>query len=221
MPGFDIAGAVYPADRVSGDYFDFLSLGRKSIGMLVADVCGHGLGAALLMAQMQAYLRAFAESLEDPGELLTHANRLFARNDSGLFVTLFLGSLDAESGSFIYASSGHRGYLVDCHGSVKDLESTSVPLGIDKVLVVPSAPKVVLEPGDIMVLPTDGIEEAANTGGERFGRERTLDVVERCREESAAGIIQALHRAAREFAEGAPQQDDITVVVVKMLQESR
>ena len=221
VPGFEIAGAVYPADRVSGDYFDFLSLGRKSIGMLVADVCGHGLGAALLMAQMQAYLRAFAESLEDPGELLTHANRLFARNDSGLFVTLFLGSLDAASGSFIYASAGHRGYLVDCHGSVKDLESTSVPLGIDKVLVVPSAPKVVLEPGDIIVLPTDGIEEAANTGGERFGRERTLDVVERCREESAAGIIEALHRAAREFAVGAPQQDDITVVVVKMLRESR
>ncbi len=99
--------------------------------MLVADVCGHGLGAALLMAQMQAYLRAFAESLEDPGELLTHANRLFARNDSGLFVTLFLGSLDAESGSFIYASAGHRGYLVGPHGRVKDLESTSVPLGIE------------------------------------------------------------------------------------------
>ncbi|MHB8972888.1 MAG: SpoIIE family protein phosphatase [Pirellulaceae bacterium] len=217
VPGFDIAGAAHPADRVSGDYFDFLSLGQNSIGVLVADVCGHGLGAALLMAQTQAYLRALAESLADPGELLTHTNRLIAMGHFERFVTLFLGRLDAESGSFVYASAGHRGYLMSPHGTVKDLESTSMPLGVDERMVVSSAPANVLETGDIIVLPTDGIEETASPGGELFGRQRTLDVVDKNRAQSAAEIVQALHCATRDFADGAPQQDDITVVVLKRL----
>jgi phosphoserine phosphatase RsbU/P len=217
VPGFDIAGAVHPADRVSGDYFDFLTLGQNSIGILVADVCGHGLGAALLMAQTQAYLHALAETLDDPGELLTHANRLFAMSRSGYFVTLFLGRLDAESGTLVYASAGHQGYLIDRHGMVKHLESTSIPLGIDETTVVPSAPPLVLEKGDMIVLPTDGIEEARSPGGELFGRERTLDVVDRSRDKSAAGVVEALYGAAHDFAEGAQQKDDITAVVVKML----
>jgi phosphoserine phosphatase RsbU/P len=213
---YDIAGAVYPADRVSGDYFDFLPLGRDSVGLLVADVCGHGLGPALLMAQMQAYLRALAESHDDPGELLTHANRLLMRSHFGHFVTVFLGRLDRESNIFVYAGAGHRGYLVSAQCQVRELASTSLPLGVDDSCVVPSAPAIVWETGDIIVVPTDGFEETENAQGDRYGCARTLASVVACRTQSASGIVAAMRRAACDFAECEQQQDDMTVVVAKM-----
>jgi sigma-B regulation protein RsbU (phosphoserine phosphatase) len=215
VPGFDIAGAVYPADRVSGDYFDYLSLGPQGLGVLVADVCGHGLGAALLMAQTQAHLRALAESHLDPGALLTHTNRLFAMSHSDLFVTLFLGRLDLASSSFIYAGAGHQAYLLGGHGTRTQLESTSTPLGVRENAIISAAPAVVLKKGDIILLPTDGIEEATNPDGECFGRARMLDVLERNRDKTAAEIVKTLYRAAREFAGGAAQRDDMTIVVLK------
>lgn len=216
VPGFDIAGATHPAERVSGDYFDFVLIRQKSVGVLVADVSGHGLGPALVMSQTQAYLRAMAEIHDDPGELLTHVNRLVAASQSQHFVTLFLGRIDAETRSFVYAGAGHDGYLISANDTVKVLTSTSMPLGVLDTLTVPSAPAIILAPGDIIVLPTDGIEEAERPDGVLFGRERALHVVRANREKSAAEIVQALFRAARDFAEGEPQNDDISAVVVKM-----
>lgn len=218
--GFDIAGAVYPADRVSGDYFDYLSLGPKSIGILVADVSGHGLGAALLTAQMQAYLRALAESCDDPGELLTHANRLLTTSHSGHFVTVFLGRLDFHTKSFVYAGAGHRGFLVAPHCPPKELSSTSIPLGIDDSLKVPSAPPYSWEAGDLIVLPTDGFEEALNPQGIPFGCERVLAFVKECSQQSASDIVQAIHLAASSFLDCVEQQDDMTIVIAKLLPEN-
>jgi sigma-B regulation protein RsbU (phosphoserine phosphatase) len=217
VPGFDIAGAVHPARDASGDYFDFISLGDGSIGFLVADVSSHGLGPALLMAQMQAYIRALVDAHDDPAVLLNHAGRLFALNSSEHFVTFFLGRCDIESCSLVYASAGHQGYVVCQNGDVKVLESTGIPLGIDEKLSVASAPAVALKSGDIILLPTDGIEETKSPDGSFFGRERAFDVVRANRESSAAEIVEALFGAAREFTDGEPQEDDITAVVVKIL----
>ena len=170
------------------------------------------------MAQMQAYLRALAESHADPGELLTRANRLFATKHTGHFVTMFLGCLNAETRSFIYAGAGHRGYLISSCGAIQMLHSTSMPVGIEETTVTPSASAIFLKPGDILVVPTDGIEEAMNLADAYFGEERMLDVVRNNRSKTAAQIVNALFDAARDFAEGRPQKDDITVVVVKVLE---
>jgi sigma-B regulation protein RsbU (phosphoserine phosphatase) len=217
LPGFDMAGAVHPAERVSGDFFDYIPLGEDSVGLLVADVSGHGLGPALLMAQTQAYLRALAESYTDPGELLTHTNRLFAASQSGHFVTMFLGRLDATTRSFVYACAGHRGYLIASDGTVHVLDSTSIPLGIDESTTTSSAPAIILNPGDTLLVSTDGTEEAMSPQGRMFGRERMLDVVRGNGNDSAAQIVDALFREARNFTEKRPQADDITVLVVKAL----
>jgi PAS domain S-box-containing protein len=215
LPGFDIAGAVRTAEHASGDFFDYISLGQNSLGVLVADVCGHGLGPALLAAQTQAYLRALAESHTDPGELLTQANRLFAKTDSERFVTMFLCRLDQETRSLVYAGAGHRGYLFHANGEVKVLKSPGLPLGVVDQFTMPSAPPLVLEVGDIILLPTDGIEEAFSPAHGLFGRDRMFEVVRNNREKSAAEIVETLLAAACRFGDGEPQMDDITAVVVK------
>jgi phosphoenolpyruvate-protein phosphotransferase len=220
LPGFDIAGAVHPAESVSGDFFDYIPLGQDSLGVVVADVSGHGLAPALLMAQMQAYLHALADSYGDPGELLTHANRLFATSNSEHFVTMFLGCVDAATHSFVYASAGHPGYLISGNGTVRVLDSTSIPLGIEETTAPSSAPAAILKPGDILLVPTDGTEEAMSPDGRLFGRARMLDLVRNERTKSAAQIVDALFRAARDFTDERSQEDDITALVVKVLPAS-
>ncbi len=192
LPGFDIAGAVHPAERVSGDFFDYIPLGQNSVGVVVADVSGHGLGPALLMAQMQAYLHALADSYGDPGELLTRANRLFATSDSGHFVTMFLGCLDAATHSFVYAAAGHPGYLISSNGTVRVLHATGIPLGVEVTIPPSSAPAIILKPGDTLLVPTDGTEEAMSPEGRMFGREHMLNVVRNNGHKSAAQIVDAL-----------------------------
>jgi sigma-B regulation protein RsbU (phosphoserine phosphatase) len=215
--GLDIAAAVHPAERGSGDFFDYIPLGQDSIGIVVADVSGHGLGPALLMVQIQAYLRALAETCADPGKLLARANRLFATSDSGHFVTMFFGRLDVVTRSLVYIGAGHQAYLIANDGAVQVLDSTSVPLGVEKALSIYSTSTISLEAGDILVVPTDGAEEAVSIDGRQFGRERILDLVRNNRDKPAVEIVDSLFRAARDFAEQRPQEDDITVLIVKVL----
>jgi sigma-B regulation protein RsbU (phosphoserine phosphatase) len=172
------------------------------------------------MAQMQAYLHALADSHGDPGELLTRANRLFTASDSGHFVTMFLGCLDATTHSFVYASAGHPGYLISSNGTVRVLDSTSIPLGVEGTTALSSAPAIILKPGDILLVPTDGTEEAMSPEGRMFGRKHMLDVVRNNGNKSAAQIVDGLFCAARDFTERRPQEDDITALVVKVLPAS-
>lgn len=216
LPGFDMAADLYPADEVSGDFFDVLTLADNSVGIVVADVSGHGLGPGLLMAQLNAYLRSIAEVCSDPGEILSRANRFFARNSSGHFVTMFLVSLDAAARAFSYVGAGHQGYVFTANGEVHILKSTSTPLGIKEHLTLPPRQKIALAAGDIIFLPTDGIDEAMSPDRKLFGRERMCDLIRANTTQSAAQILKALYSAVREFTKGI-QSDDMTAVVVKSL----
>lgn len=220
LPGFDIACAVHPAESVSGDFFDYIPLGQSSIGFLVADVSGHGLGPALLMAQTQASLRALAETYSDPGDLLAHVNRLFIATESDHFVTMFLGRLDTSTNSFVYQAAGHQGYLIAKDGTVRVLQATNLPLGITANISTCPAPTIMLEPDDIVMIPTDGMEEAMSPDGKRFGRERLLEVVNINRDKSASQIVESLFRSARNFSSERTQSDDMTVLIVKVLPSS-
>ncbi len=217
IPGFDFAGGVYPAECVSGDFFSYLDLGENRVGILVADVSGHGLGPGLLMSQTQANLRALAEFCSDPRELLHRLNEHCSWGTAGSFVTLFLGCIDTEARSFVYAGAGQQGFLLRADGGVEILESTGCPLGVIDEWNEPSSPATKLESGDMIVLPTDGIEEAMNPNDDLFGRETMLDVIRNHASESAADIVKRLYSAARNFAGGKPQHDDITAMVVKVL----
>jgi sigma-B regulation protein RsbU (phosphoserine phosphatase) len=211
----DIAGAVFPAERVSGDYFDYLTPDDLRVGLVVADVSGHGLGPALVMAQVQAYLRALADDCDDPGEILTGVNRLFALRDGGRFVTLFLAFLDMKTRTLHYAGAGHQAYLLDAAGNTRVLSATGLPLGVKQSEEIPTSSPIPLQPGQILLLTTDGYEESLGPDQRLFGRRRALDILRAHRVRPAAELVQLLHAAVCDFAQQVPQGDDITLVVAK------
>jgi len=216
---FDIAGASYPAEATGGDYFDYLSMADGCLGIVVADVTGHGVGPALLMAETRAYLRTLALNGRDAGDILTRANRVLAEDvDFERFVTVLLARLDPRSQTLDYASAGHpSGYVLDGAGHVKaTLKRLGVPLGIQPDLEYAASPVISLSAGDIVLLLTDGIEEAMSPDDAFFGVDPILDVVRAHSERTAGEIVEALFRAVREFSHDLPQLDDLTVVVVKV-----
>jgi sigma-B regulation protein RsbU (phosphoserine phosphatase) len=222
IPGFDIAGASFPADATGGDYFDYFPLGAEHWMIAVGDVSSHGFGPALLMAETRAYLRAFsrASELGNLNRILTWVNRAITEDTkSEQFVTLIAARLDITTRQLAHASCGHPpGFVLDANGQIRaELKSTGLPLGISEDN--PLDPEVVISlvPGDLVMLSTDGIDEARNANGEEFGRQRLLETVQANRQQPAAAIIVAIRTAIRTFAGDAPQKDDITAVIIKVL----
>jgi PAS domain S-box-containing protein len=219
VPGFDIAGMSYPAEATGGDYFDFIPMLGGRIGVVVGDVTGHGIGPAMLMAETRAYLRIVARNREHLSEILPRVNRMLAEDvDFERFVTVLMVSLDPENRTFVYANAGHpAGLVLDAQGAVKSrLKRTAVPLGLKPDTDYRASDEVRLSPGDILVLLTDGVEEALSAAEEFFGTERTIQVVQANRNRSAAEIVSALYNAVCDFAHKAPQLDDVTVVIAKV-----
>jgi PAS domain S-box-containing protein len=220
LPGFEVGGASYPAEATGGDYFDYIPLGDGTVLFAIGDASGHGFGAALLMAETRAGLRALIGIRTDLSEILALLNRaLVGETAEAHFVTLLLARLDPSTRSFTYASAGHSAaYVFDPAGVVKaTVESGAPPLGIALDLHTHNPIKTVsLDPGDLILLLTDGIEEAHSPEGTLFGIHRCLDVVRACRHEKAGIIVERVCSAARAFSRNAPQFDDITVVVIKV-----
>jgi serine phosphatase RsbU (regulator of sigma subunit) len=217
--GFDIGGASYPAEAVGGDYYDYLPLGDDSLGVAIGDVSGHGIGPALLMAEVRAYLRAFAHTHAEPGEILGLVNRVLLPDIEGdRFITLLLARLDPRQRSLTYASAGHvTGYVLDDAGEIKQaLPSTSIPLGINRETNFPGSAPIALADGDLVLFLTDGVLEARSPDGFVFGSQRTIDVVRFYRRSSARQIVENLYYAVCAFTQGQPQYDDITATVIKV-----
>lgn len=219
IKGFDFASAAFPADAIGGDYFDFISFPDDCIGIVIGDVCGHGIGSALLMAEIRAYLRAFALRSPNVGEILTLMNNALA-SDLKLdhYATLIFCLLDPKSRTLVYASAGHTpGFIFDAEGSVKrPLESIDIPLGFLPGHLFGCSESIALEPGDILALLTDGITDAERPDQAFFGVERALDYIRDHRKESAQDIVNGLYRTVREFSDGLSQTDDITAVICKI-----
>ncbi|MBN9692920.1 MAG: SpoIIE family protein phosphatase [Verrucomicrobia bacterium] len=220
MAGYDIAGVSHPAEATGGDYFDFLSIREDCLGIVVADVSGHGLGPSLLMAEARAYLRPVARRFEDSGEILTRAQELL-RDDLGKerYITLLFIRLQGSTRSLSFANAGHpAGQLLGADGSVRAvLGRTGRPLGRQGDIAYPPGKEITLESGDILLMLTDGIDEAMRADEELFGVDRALDVVRALRDRPAAEIVEAICEAARQFTAPELPADDLTVVVVKVL----
>lgn len=223
-PGFDIAGASVPANDAGGDYFDFIAVSEQELDLVVGDVSGHGVGAALLMAATRAYLRTITSLGCQPSQVLFGVNAALAADiTGGKFVTLILLRLDTEAHSFRYCSAGHNsGFVLDAAGILKsELASTGLPLGILDDAEFDSSPAYPLAAGDIILLYTDGIVEAASPDDEEFGVQRMLDVVRRHQQQSSAEIIAAVQSAVAEFTLSSDLYDDITAIVIKIETPSR
>ena len=219
IPGFDLAGASFPADETGGDYYDFIQMPQGQLALVVGDVSGHGLAAALLMSETRAYLRALTLWRTEVGDILALANRAL-NSDTGdeAFVTLVLARLDLASRTLVYASAGHPpGYVLNSEGDVKnELCSTGLPLGVDETTTFAAGGPIALQSGDLVLLLTDGVLEAAGADKALFGAKRALEVVRQNRARPARQIIEALYIAIREF-QPMTRDDDVTAVVVKVL----
>lgn len=219
LPGFDIAAAAHPADATGGDYFDFIPQPDGSLYIVIADIAGHGFGAAFVMAETRASLRAYAALLPDLSSILERLNAtLVATLGGSRFVTMFLGRIDPRQRTLEYASAGHeQGYLLRSSGKIGAiLASTAKPLGMFPDEKYPVGPAVPLEHGDTIVLLTDGITESADVHDASFGAEGTLHFIRSRQQSTATEMAEGLFTAARQFASHAPQMDDIMSIICKV-----
>jgi len=219
IPGVEVAGIAHPCALMCGDYYDFIPRPEGQLAIVVGDVTGHGLGPALVMAETRAYLRSCLRTGSSLDETLQLINGMLTDDlEPGYFVTLLLASLDVSTGIVTYVNAGHpTGYVLDGSGEVKfAMESTCTPLGVLADLRGGPHQAFHCEPGDILVLLSDGILETPGPEGDFFGTERALALVRRHCCDSAQQILEHLFAGAHAFAQGESQQDDMTAAVCKI-----
>ena len=217
LPGFDIAGICRPAEATGGDLFDYIPMSDGSLGIVVADVSNHGFGPALIMAETRRVLRTLAAIYSDLTTIMGAANQaIFEDTPSGIFVTVFFAQLDPTTRAVRYLGAGHEGHLLNTAGTLKRLESSSLPLGlIDKL--EPNVPSSVqLEPGDLLVLLTDGFAEAMSPDHCLFGIDRVLGIIQAHRDRPAVEILNILYQTVCDFCHPKRPLDDITGVILKV-----
>ncbi|HEQ98246.1 MAG TPA: PAS domain S-box protein [candidate division Zixibacteria bacterium] len=220
VPGYDIAANAFPADETGGDYFDFIETSDGCLVIAIGDVSGHGIGTALFMAEARALTRAFASSCTDPAQILVSLNQLLVQDfKHGEFVTLLVSQLDPGTKKLTYASAGHTpGYLIDKSGGINQtLASTGIPLGIHQDAVYTSSEFRFSDPGSMLLFSTDGLEDSMNSSNEQFGIERAIQYIAYNEDQSARQMIDGIFKTNRAHAGKQPQQDDITMVVLKAL----
>ncbi len=216
--GYELQGISFSCYEIGGDYYDFIEREDGRMVVALGDVSGKGTAAALLMSSLHAAVHAQAASRSTLVETVTAVNRYLAENiPSNRFVTLFYAELDPKSGSLSFVNAGHNPPLiVHADGTVEHLGAGGLPLGI-----IPHAEyregRTQLNPGDVLVIYSDGVSEALGPTGEEFGPERLYDVVAQNVNSSASGIRDRIESALTKFAQGTPANDDITLVIVKRL----
>jgi serine phosphatase RsbU (regulator of sigma subunit) len=216
IESLDYGGTCIQARQVGGDYYDFLDLGRGRFALVIADISGKGIAAALLMANLQANLRSqCAIALDEPERLLRSVNQLFYENtNESAYATLFFAEYNDRAGRLRYANCGHLApVLLGYDGAVERLDSTCTVLGLFEQWDCSIAERR-LFPGDTLVLYTDGITESLNPAGEEFGDSRLIAAVQRYRELPPQAAITSIVREVEEFS-SYQQHDDITLIVAK------
>ena len=221
LEGFDISAYNFPTEEVSGDYYDWVRIYEDQIGLVVADVSGKGVPAALLMAFLRASLRAATHIGYSPHISMAKVNYLLWESiERNQYVTAFYGILDASSRTLAYTNAGHNPpLLLDANGESKFLERGNIPLGIFPQTRYHEY-YLTIEPNQLFVLYTDGVTEAANSEGEEFGRDRLTKSVKAARHLSSTDLIASVQRDVLAWTEGQGATDDITFFVIKALPET-
>ncbi len=219
LPGVLVAGSCLPAAHVGGDYFDYFLRGDDTLDIVIADVSGHNVGAALIMAETRSVLRAHVQRTVHPGELMQRLNELLYDDlsRSELFISMFYVSYSFKSRLLRYANAGHNRPLLLKRqpAGCSDLDTEGLILGVlPQVLFEEKS--VQLDPGDILLLYTDGIIEAQNAAEEFFGIDRLCKTLNLMRDDTPDAIISALFENLDEFLQEALPKDDITLVVLKL-----
>ncbi|MGA9996551.1 MAG: GAF domain-containing SpoIIE family protein phosphatase [Pyrinomonadaceae bacterium] len=216
LEGFDICAYNFPTEEVSGDYYDWVSIYQDQIGLVIADVSGKGVPAALLMAFLRASLRAATHIGYSPHISMAKVNYLLWESiERNQFVTAFYGVLDASNRTLAYANAGHNWpILIDADGTTRFIDRGGVPLGMFRDTRYYEY-YLAIEPGQTLVLYTDGLTEANNAAGEEYGRERLAKKVSEGRHLSAKELIAFLHEDVITWTEELGATDDITFFIIK------
>ncbi len=212
----EYAGLCLQARKVGGDYYDFLDLGQKRLGLVIGDISGKGIAAALLMANLQANLRSqCAIALDQPQRLLRSVNQLFCENTpDGAFATLFFAEYDDQLGRLRYANCGHlSALLLRSDNTLERLDSIATVLGVFKEWDCEIAERQ-LCPGDTLALYTDGITESYNPAEEEFGEHRLVEALQRHRALPSQTLLASIVEEVRQFSPNE-QRDDMTLIIAK------
>jgi serine phosphatase RsbU (regulator of sigma subunit) len=212
----DVFAHIDPLKGVGGDYYDFVALGDGSTGVVIADVAGKGLPAALLMPAVRIALRSVVGHRDRPSEMVAEVNRiLFENTEARSYATLWFAGLGLDSGELEYVNAGHLpGLLLDARGEPLWLHEGGPPVGLMAESRYQSH-RAVLEPGGVLILYTDGVTEATNESGDEFGGARLASLAQEHRSGTAKAIASAIENGVNRFLDGRARTDDTTVIVIK------
>jgi phosphoserine phosphatase RsbU/P len=209
---------MYPARGVGGDYYDYIPLPNNKLGLVIADVAGKGVAAALLMAAASAAVRVDANDPRRISETIDRLNReLHGLSGGSRFMTMILGELEPESRLLKYANCGHNPALLfrASKAQARWLSATCTPVGLFPILHC-EPEQITLESGDVLVWYTDGLTEAENQAGEEFGPRKTFDIVRSNRDACAQEIVDLLYQEVINFSGRDTFDDDLTIMVLKV-----
>jgi phosphoserine phosphatase RsbU/P len=220
VPSLDYSGRCQPAREVGGDYYDFLELPGGKLGIAVGDVSGKGIGAALMMASLEASLRGQAPVVRDLADLMKRVNNMvFGASSANRYATFFYTEYDPASQQLSYVNAGHNPPIV-LRKSDSDCQVLRLEAGGPVIGLLPNAcyqhGGFALEPGDLVVLFTDGVSESMNRRDEEWGEEKLIETAKACQRLSSLETLNRILAAAVDFAGGAPQYDDMTLVVLRV-----
>lgn len=222
VEGYDIAGVCIPALEVGGDYYDFVSLGGRKIGIAIGDVSGKGVPAAIYMTLTKGILQSHAEDNVSPKKVLSKVNNLMYRTiDRNSFVSMFYAVLDPATKTIRFARAGQCPMIVAARsgeqGSFMTPRGMALGLEMGKVFdAVLEEQEIALRSGEVLVFYTDGFTEAMNPAGQEFGEERLVASIGLHRDKTAPAIIDGICDDVNTFTAGHPQHDDMTMVVVRV-----
>jgi sigma-B regulation protein RsbU (phosphoserine phosphatase) len=221
VSGYELLGWSRPAQQIGGDYYDLIALDDGALGLVVGDVSGKGMPAALMVSTVHSALRLLLDRLEVGPALLERLNRHIADTSApNKFITFFMAEVDSRHGEVHFLNAGHNpAILMDTSGEVRELKTGGLPLGL-----LPEGSyedgRFGMEPGDVLCIYSDGITEAISAADEEFGQERLVEVLREFRREPLQSIIAAIDRATADFARGMPQADDQTLLLLRRVAEA-
>jgi phosphoserine phosphatase RsbU/P len=218
IPRYEVATWWFPNEAVGGDYCDVIALPDGQVALCVADVCGHGLGPSLLMASVRASLRTLVLNHSSPQLLIESLGMALADDfQPGAFVTMILAMLDPAANRLHFANAGHAPALHfrAATQSFSELESTGLPIGIVDVPDCPLGPPLTMQPGDLLVLGTDGIVEAIDQQGNFFGLDRLMDLVRKLAAAPVETLVREIGREVELHYVGESPPDDLTLLALR------
>ncbi|MGZ0172673.1 MAG: PP2C family protein-serine/threonine phosphatase [Planctomycetales bacterium] len=215
-PGFELAGRCRSADAVGGDFFDLIPWPGNRLGVVVGDVSGHGLPAALLMASTHRVIRTLKKFLPEPHELMAAANeQICEATRKERFVEIFLAVIDLETRSASYVGAGHGGVLLKSTGEVIKLGGTGLPAGMTPDLMMEGPGHFQMESGDLLAIFTDGMYECRTPDNEMLGQDAVITLLRQNRKADLNDLVDSLIEVSCNFSEPNKPSDDITIALVR------